>query len=399
MIIKKAIPYFLTCVLLILTVYAVGTPGDKENEIEKDKATDDEATAEEMRGVWVTYMTLDVENEENKEQAFRDRIDRIVNKMKKSGFNTVFVHVRPFCDAIYPSAYYPWSHIISGTQGQDPGFDPLRVICDACREQAISVHAWINPYRISTQSTPSALSSDHPYSRDSSLGVVVNGETYLNPADERSRELIVNGVIELLTNYDLDGIHFDDYFYPENCGNFDAEDYAAYQKTTSSPLSLEEFRKENVNILIREVYAAVHSTKKDAVFGISPQGNMPNNDVLYADVKLWCAEDGYVDYICPQLYFSLDNPALRFEDALNQWQNIKRHQNLRLYIGLGAYKAGTDADEGTWKDNHDILKTELIILKAAGADGFLLYSYDSLVREESREECDNLIDYLITPTQ
>ena len=400
MIIKRIIPYMMAIILLIGTVLIVSTANHNDPVQKADKATSDEsAPDEEMRGVWITYMTLDVENATDKEDAFRKKIEKIVKNVKDGGFNTVFVHVRPFCDAIYPSVYFPWSHIISGTQGQDPGFDPLQMICELCRENNISVHGWINPYRVSTASTPSAFSEDNPYSRDNTIGVTINGEIILNPADERARELIVNGVIELLEKYDLDGIQFDDYFYPENCGDFDSADYEAYCEKTASPLSLEDFRKENVNQLIREVYRAVHSTKKSSVFGISPQGNLPNNDVLYADVRRWCAEEGYIDYICPQLYYSLDNPAQRYEDALNDWLNVKKHAGLKLYIGLGGYKAGTDADEGTWLDNDDILRTEVEILRRVNTDGFLIFSYDSFQSKENQAEMDNLIRYLSTPMQ
>ena len=399
MIIKRMIPYLLTGFLLILTVFLVGNRDEKTLEKQPDKATADEAPAEEIRGVWLAYMTLDVENETDKERAFRDKIDAIVREIKQDGFNTLFVQVRPFCDAIYPSAYYPWSHIISGTQGVDPGFDPLRIICDKCAEAEIGVHAWINPYRIRTQSTPAELCEDHPYSLDPSLGVVVNGETYLQFSDERVRDLIVSGVIELLENYDIDGIQFDDYFYPEDCGDFDAEAYASYCEAEASPLPLEDFRRENISQMIRDVWQAVHSTKPNAVFGVSPQGNLANNNVIYADVVRWCAEEGYIDYICPQLYYSPDNPAQRFEDALRDWLTVEKHPGLRLLIGLGGYKAGTDADEGTWLDSSDILKTELQILQEEECDGFLLYSYDSLVEEASREEIKNLVDYLTEPTQ
>ena len=397
---KRVIPYIAAYLLLVVTVFAASTFDEPSAAIADKKRSNRSAIPEqEMRGVWVTFMTLDVENEENKQDAFSRKVDAIIKEVKDAGFNTVFIHVRPFCDAIYPSAYYPWSHIITGSQGVDPGFDPLQMICDRCSGAGIRVHAWINPYRISTESTPSELCEDHPYRQDNSLGVVVNGETYLNPADARTRELIVNGVVELLENYPIDGVQFDDYFYPEDCGDFDKADYEAYRKTTASPLSLDEFRKENVSMLIREVYQAVHKTDENAVFGISPQGNLPNNDVLYADVKRWCAEDGYIDYICPQLYYSLDNPAQRYEDALNDWLNIPHHKGLKIYVGMGAYKAGTDADEGTWLDNNDILKTEVEILRKRKCSGFLLFSYDSMKEKTCENEMKNLISYITSPTQ
>lgn len=390
--IKKVLPYLLSILILAGAILVVNDHG---NDRSQEKPTSDESTVNrEMRGLWVTYMTLDVEGESDPKAAFRDRIDAILADMKAGGFNTMIVQVRPFCDAIYRSAYYPWSHIITGTQGTDPGFDPLAYICEESKRQGISVHAWVNPYRVSTDSTPAQLSEENPAVLHSDIKVEINGKQYLNPASEKTRELIVNGVIELVERYDIDGVQFDDYFYPEDCGDFDRQDYETYCKKTSSPLSLDDFRRNNVNTLIRDVYSAVHSADPDAVFGISPQGNLKNNKLLYADVKKWCGEDGYIDYICPQIYFSLDNPAMTYEDSLTEWVRLKKHKGLSLYVGLAGYKAGTDADSGTWLDNSDVLATELDIARESGCGGFMLYSYDSLHNDQNAAEIKNLIRYL-----
>ena len=397
--IKRLVPYLLAAAVLAVTIFAVR--GNESDPAESpDKSTRGESASDtEMRGVWVTYMTLDVEGEQDKERAFSDKIDTIIKDMTDGGFNTMIVQVRPFSDAIYRSVYYPWSHIISGTQGADPGFDPLRLICDKCAESGISVHAWINPYRVSTQNTPSKLSADNPYALDNSIGVELDSGIYFRPESEKARELITNGVIELIESYDVDGIQFDDYFYPTDWGDSDAQAYEEYKSSADSPLSLEDYRKENVSELIRSVYDAVHSSGKDAVFGIAPQGNLPNNDILYADVRRWCTQSGFIDYICPQLYYSLDNPAQSYEEALNDWLKLPRHDGLELYVGLGAYKAGTDADEGTWLDNDDILKTEVEILRKEKCGGFLLFSYDSMKEKTCESEMKNLIGYITSATQ
>lgn len=399
---KRMLPLILSVIFLSAAiVYVADTDKSREETDQSETQTFEilEPT-EEMRGVWVTYMTLDIENESDKEAAFEEKIHTIISDMKSADLNTMIVQVRPFCDAIYPSRYFPWSHILTGTQGQNPGFDPLQTIINSAHKNSIKVHAWINPYRISTKNTPSQLSSDHPYKKDDNIGVEVNGSIYLNPASEKAIKLIADGAKELAEKYDIDGIQFDDYFYPPDCGDFDAADYEAYCSKTDQPLTLENFRKENVSRMVEQVYHSIHETGKNIVFGISPQGNLNNNEGLYADVITWCKEKGYIDYICPQIYFSLDNPALTFEDGLKDWLKIEKHENLALYIGIPAYKAGTDADSGTWLDNDDILTTEIGIAREMKTDGFILYSYDSFHNEDNEAEVQNVIRYLTSsPTQ
>ena len=399
---KRIMPFILSIVFLggsILYVSNTDKKPESKTALRVQETTDVdsitvEKPSEEIRGVWVTYMTLDVEGEADKETAFKETIDTIIKDMENANLNTMIVQVRPFCDALYRSQYYPWSHILTGTQGQDPGYDPLAYIINAAHEQDIMVHAWVNPYRIGTKDTPSQLCKDHPAIIEPSLSVNVNDNAYLNPANDDAIDLIVNGVQEIVEHYEVDGIQFDDYFYPPDCGDFDADDYDNYCDETDSPLSLEEFRRDNVNRMIRAVWQAVHQTKGNVLFGVSPQGNLKNNEKLYADVVKWCGEKGYIDYICPQVYFSLDNPAMTFEDGLQDWLDLEKHNGLLLYIGIPAYKAGTDADSGTWLDNDDILSTELAITREKGCDGFMLYSYDSWHNEDNAQEVENAVKFL-----
>lgn len=396
---KKYLPAVISIVLLIaaIAVKAAVPLADHQKVEPTAKISRTEIkTPDEVRGVWVTYMTLDVENESDKQAAFDRKIDDIIKDVKEGGFNTLIVQVRPFCDAIYPSKYFPWSHIISGEQGVDPGFDPLEMIVEKCRANDLYIHAWVNPYRVSTGKTPSVLCDDHPCLNDESLLSEIGDGLYLNPASEKAQQLIADGVRELVENYDIDGVQFDDYFYPEDCGNFDLDDYETYQEQNRKSIRIEEFRKQNVSNMVKAAYQAAHEANENILFGISPQGNLRNNEKLYADVKTWCAEKGYIDYICPQIYFSLDNPALTFEKSLSEWTDLPMHDGLDLYVGLSGYKAGTDADDGTWLDNNDILQTEIKILRDAEADGFMLYSYDSFHDEDNQPEVQNVIRYLTT---
>lgn len=365
----------------VTTTKTVSNQNKKDNEI--------------MKGLWVTYMELDMSDTDRSYSAFKNKFDTIVSDAIKCGFNALIVQVRPFSDALYYSKYYPHSHILSGTQGKDPEYDALYYMCQKCHENGLQIHAWVNPFRISTNNTPSKLSDDNPYVKDNSIGVKTDTGIYINPAIKKARELIENGVKEIIENYDVDGIQFDDYFYPTKDKSFDSEEYNSYLKAQNGDvMKLSRWRKDNVNKLIKETYKAVHSSKDNVMFGISPQGNIKNNDEIYADVKTWCSQKGYIDYICPQLYYSLDNPALAYEDAIDSWKKIKKNNDLVIYSGLAGYKAGTDNDEGTWEDFDDILQKEYKIAINKKYNGIMLYSYNSLKESCAKKEIKNLVKEL-----
>ncbi len=357
--------------------------------IKQNIATDDEA---EMRGLWVSYISLNMNGTDYSEKAFRDKFDDITYTAKEYGCNALFVHVRPFCDAFYESEVFPSSHILWGKQGDKEAYDALRIMSEICHKENLEIHAWINPYRVMTGTSDFTLSKNNPYMIDRTLGIEHDGGIYLNPAKKDARKLIVEGVKEILENYEVDGIHFDDYFYPTADESFDKAQYNQYLKAFASErdaLPLAEWRKNNVNMLVAEVYRTVKSYDENILFGISPQGNIENDMNMGADVKAWSECIGYVDYICPQLYYSLENPALRFEAGLDKWLELSFHQNLRVYAGLAVYKAGTDADSGTWKPYDDILAKEYEIIKNKKLDGFILYDYEALKSENTKAEMEN----------
>lgn len=407
---KKFIPLFLTVSILISVVAVsassrVKAPSDVKaptntvstnDTVQKVMATADTVDVDnEMRGVWVTYMELDMQNEKDKsEKSFEKKFLKIANKCKESGFNTLIVQVRPFCDALYESDYFPWSHILTGTQGENPGYDALKIMCEISKKNNLKIHAWINPYRIVGNETPNELSDNNPYNMDKSLGKSTESGIYFEPSNTEAQQLIINGINEIVENYDVDGIQFDDYFYPTQNKDFDKEEYKIYTEKMgeNNSMNLDNWRKANVNMLVCQAYRTVHSAKDNVVFGISPQGNISNNDNLYADVKSWCNCNGFIDYICPQIYFSLSNPALTFENSLKSWCDIEYSENVKLYVGLAGYKAGTDDDENTWLDKNNILAQEYNIIKSNDrASGIMLYSYSSIEDDDAQDEIDNLI--------
>lgn len=403
--VKKFAPVILSAVLLVtaLAARAYSENGEVKpvSTSTMDTATNDNAkvvqnerSAKEMRGVWVSYIELDMQNESDKsESAFREKFKDIAITSKNAGFNTLIVQVRPFCDALYKSAYFPYSHILSGEQGISPDYDALKVMCEICSELDLDIHAWVNPYRISTDSTPQVLSENNPYVIDNELGEETENGIFLNPANKMARKLIIDGVTEIVKNYDVDGIQFDDYFYPTQDSDFDDEEYAEYVDAVGAMncMSVDNWRLANVNTLICDTYRAIHKISNDVDFGISPQGNIDNNAKIYADVKSWCICKGFVDYICPQLYYSLENPALTFENSLNSWASLDINKNVKLYVGLAGYKANTDSDEGTWLYSDNVLSKEYkIAMQNEKVSGIMLYSYSALEDENASAEISNL---------
>ena len=404
---KKIVPIIVS-VIAMLSVICISSftrekPPKKQNDINNIAALSSKATAdtpesdEEMRGVWVSYMELSMENESSKTQkAFEDKFTEIAQKCRESGFNTLIVQVRPFCDALYKSSYFPWSHILTGTQGENPQYDALQIMCDICKENNLKIHAWINPYRVSSNETPKKLSDNNPYIKNSEIGIKTDNGIFLDPSNETAQQLISDGVKEIAENYDVDGIQFDDYFYPTEDESFDKKQYEVYIEKYGNSMSLDNWRMQNVNTLICKVYRTIKSVDSSVEFGISPQGNIGNNDGLYADVKSWCTCKGFADYICPQIYFSLENPALTFEDCLDSWTSLDFDENVKLYVGLGGYKAGNgEYDEETWLLSDSILADEYDILRNnKSVRGFMLYSYSCLGDDTAKKEINNLINAL-----
>ncbi len=403
---KKMLPIIMTAVIFATTIIIASTKKAQSPAISNvnsnydisDSTPDTINSNTEMRGVWITYMELSMENEENKsEKRFREKFKEIAVNCKNFGFNTLIIQVRPFCDALYKSDYFPWSHILTGNQGENPNYDPLKIMCEICNTYNLEIHAWINPYRVSLNETPSEFSNDNPYIADSSIAIETKSGIILDPSSEKARKLIVDGVLEIIRNYDIDAIQFDDYFYPTDIEDNDSTQYSNYVELIgeSNSMNIDYWREANVNMLICEVYKAIHSESDTVKFGISPQGNIDNNKKLYADVKSWCSCRGFVDYICPQIYFSLENPSLTFEESLKSWTSFEYDDNVDLYVGLAGYKAGSDKDSGTWLESDEILAQEYDIIKNnETVKGFMLYSYSSILDDTSQYEIANLKDKL-----
>ena len=377
----------------IPTPFSLST-GESSSPVEQEEGEEGENEAE-MRAIWLSFYDWKAFTTGKDLAGFREAFSHICNNIAAFGLNTLIVQVRAFDDAMYPSQYFPWSQYASGVLGQAPDYDPLEQMVEIAHQKGLAIHAWINPYRIrSGEETALIEGYSAAIWQAEGNGYVLShqGGLYYNPAVPQVQQLILSGVKEILDHYPVDGIHFDDYFYPTADPSFDEAFYLSYQQQGGA-LSQMEWREENVNQLIRSVYALVQEDGKGRVFGISPAGNLDyNRSTLSADVALWCSEEGYVDYICPQLYFGFENSTVPFAQSAARWSQLVMAKGVALYIGLGPYKIGTLdkwAGEGQqeWLENNDLLARQLqCIRQLPNCGGFALFRYASLFYPESTVE-------------
>ena len=331
------------------------------------------------RAVWVSYLEWQ-QVDFSSADAFSRDIAAMLDNIAAVGATVVLAQVRPFGDALYPSRYFPFSHLCTGIQGQDPGFDPLALLVQAAHDRDLELEAWVNPYRIQVGGVP-ALCDESPAVAHPDWVKQTETGSYLDPANPAVRQYIADGVEELCQNYDLDGIHFDDYFYPTTSATFDAAEYAA----ADTGLSLEDWRRDNVNALMALCHGV--TARYGLRLGVAPLGD-PDlcYDGQYSDAALWLAQGGYVDYLMPQLYWGLtytqDGDTAHSLDTLAaRWAALPRDGGVALYVGLGAYRIG-DGDGSTagaaeWQSGH-ALADQLDALESLGIGGVGLYRYASL---------------------
>lgn len=372
-----------------------------------------------FKAMWLSQYDLNKVYTQNGHQrsqkSFETLMDAILTNVKANGINTVIVQMRPNADSMYPSEVYPASTYATGAYGNDFEYDPIEIIVKMAHEKQLSVQAWINPMRGMLETEVQSIDSKYKirewYDSEEKNGtyvVVVDKRLYLNPAYEEVRQLIVSGAEEILQRYDVDGVHMDDYFYPTQDLSFDSKAYAEFAKENKTT-SVASFRKNNLNLLVSSLYSAVKAINEDALFGISPAGNMTNvTDKQYADVHTWCKDDGYIDYICPQVYFGFEHQTCGYVKVCKQWSNIIKNDNVKLYIGmtLGKAKSKVDNYAGTgkneWAEHDDILMRCLSatkdIKKCSGVAYFCYqYYFDPVTGvsvKETAKERGNLMPLL-----
>lgn len=356
--------------------------------LQSDETPNPALPSGEWRAVWVSYLEWARMNFSS-EAAFRADIAALMDNCAALGLNTVLAQVRPFGDALYESSLFPWSHLCTGVQGQAPGFDPLDVLITEAHARGLSLEAWINPYRLkSSAAMPPSIGETNLMHIHPEWCCTVGEGVYLNPAIPEAAAYVVQGVAELVERYAVDGIHFDDYFYPTTEASLDAAQFAA-----SGEKDLASWRQQNVTSLVKAAHDAVKAADPTLRFGVSPQGN-PENDLAtqYSDIYTWLTASGadaVVDYLCPQVYwgygYQLQSGSARFafENIVPEWLGMARAGDVALYFGLGAYRigvgdGGANADSTSQWATGSALARQTADLRSRGAQGWALYRYDSL---------------------
>jgi len=334
------------------------------------------------RAVWISYNDLSQFSYENK-KAFCDDFNKALNIIESYKSNTVIVQVRPFADALYQSQLFPVSKVVCHRSSLS--FDPLKEMVKLTHKKGMKIEAWVNPYRISlNQSTYQQFVDSSPkkdWLNDSRFSISYGTHQYImNPASQEVRDYIVAGIVEIVENYEVDGIHFDDYFYVQG----------THEGTSQNQ------RLDNVNMLIQDVYQSIKSINENVSFGISPQGNYENCINEGADVDTWLKEEGYVDYVMPQIYWTNEyGPNGRtkmFSRRAHIFASLKRHSGVMLYAGLALYHAGEtlDNDQG-WSNSSSNISKQVQILSENGYKGYCMFTYRYLLTEAGQKEMDELL--------
>lgn len=364
------------------------------------------ADSGELRGVWFSY--LDWQNMPTDEAGFKAAADQVMADIRKNGMNAIFCHVHSHSDAYYPSSVLPTSKFLPG----NGRFDALQYMIDSAHRHGLSFHAWFNPYRVTGyqmkwSDVPAGSIVKQWYASGSRNVLLFNGSYYLNPAQPVVRDLVVSSIREVLTKYAIDGVQFDDYFYPDlgkdAATNFD---YPEYQ-LSGGAASITEWRKANVSALIAAVYQTVHAVRPSAVFGVSPVGplrNLRSEKSYFVDIDTWMSNTGYVDYVLPQIYFDFEQKTgsgvasdAAYATCLDSWLKLRQKTGgkVKLYIGLALYKCGTNSWDGNakpeWLRRSDILLREVQLARQSGqVSGFGIYAYQNFDDAAAQAELANL---------
>ncbi|MGI8486940.1 glycoside hydrolase family 10 protein [Pectobacterium sp. S5] len=380
---------------------------------------------EPMRGVWLaTVSRLDwppIASVNASSPAMRitqqqEALTGKLDKLKSLGINTVFFQVKPDGTALWPSKILPWSDMLTGNIGEDPGYDPLQFMLDEAHKRGMKVHAWFNPYRVSVNTKPSTVTELNRTLSQNPASVFVLHRDWIRTAGDRfvldpgvpeARSWITSIVAEVVARYPIDGVQFDDYFYAESSGSM-LNDGETFKKQGQGFGSKADWRRHNTQLLIEQVSRTIKQLKPEVEFGVSPAGVWRNRshdaagsdtrgaaayDEAYADTRLW-VQQGLLDYIAPQIYWPFARDAARYDVLAKWWADVVKPTNTRLYIGVALYKVGEPSkNEPDWTINGGVpeLKKQLDLNESVPQiNGTILFRENYLNQPQTQEAVNYL---------
>ncbi|MDR1090664.1 MAG: family 10 glycosylhydrolase [Prevotella sp.] len=346
-----------------------------------------------IRGVWVaTVANIDwpaqkgLSAEEQKQEMIN-----LLDKVKAYNMNTIIFQIRPTADAFYKSEFEPYSHWLTGVQGQDPGYDPLRFTVDECHKRGLNIHVWLNPYRINNDTVGyNTYAKDHIINKHPEWVINYGKAKYFDPGLAEVRQFTCNVVKDIVNNYDIDAIHMDDYFYPYKIAKQEFPDSITFAKYPRGFKDKEDWRRNNVNLIIKEINETIKSVKPWVEFGISPfaiwrnktedpRGSdtkaMTNYDGLYADILLW-QEKGWIDYVLPQLYFNIGYEIADYAILADWWS--KYNYGANVYAGLAPYRVSKQAKQKEWHNSKELIRQIKRNMSDPNIKGEIYFSAKSL---------------------
>lgn len=364
-------------------------------------------TKREFRGVWIA--TVDNINWPSKkglsmEEQKKEYID-ILDEIKSLNMNAIIMQVRPTADRFYKKpSLEPWSEYITGESGKYPGYDPLEFFIEEAHKRNIEFHAWFNPYRI-TLKKGAPIPKNHVARKHMDWVIKYDGRYYYDPGNPQARDFTENIIVDVVKNYNIDGVHMDDYFYPypvlgKNRKVIPFNDSKSFEKY-GNKMSLGDWRRNNTSTFVRELSSKIKRAKPYVKFGISPFGVWRNNDkdptgsetragaenydTLYADTRVWI-KNNWIDYIVPQIYWDFNLKVAPYKTLVDWWINEVKGSNVNLYIGHAAYKlGGTKA----WRNENELINQIKYNRKTGKVQGSVFFGYDKINNNTMRIK-DNL---------
>lgn len=351
-----------------------------------------------MRGMWLaTVANRDWPTRAGLRAAEQraELIEHLDNAVRH-GLNTVIFQVRPTADALWPSAYEPWSEYLSGSQGRDPGWDPLGTAVQEAHARGLELHAWFNPYRVATHDDPARLVPSHPGRKNPGWVVPYGGKLYYNPGLPEVRSFVQDAMMDAVGKYAVDGVHFDDYFYPYPVAGQSFDDGGTYSTFGSGFATKAAWRRDNIDLLVRETAERVKKVRPAARFGVSPFGVWRNAatdakgsdtragvqtyDDLHADTRKWVRE-GWLDYIVPQLYWNIGLDAADYAKLLPWWAEVAKGSRTELYAGEALYKAGDPAQPAAWQDPAELSRHLTLAQQHPEVRGHVFFSAKEVAQD------------------